>query len=388
MSYSLFFQNDTANQIAIPTGKIEKLILGNGEMIIGPGVPNRDYYKYIDQLDAFPSNTPDSVKFNPVAPGTRSVMARRAQMTPEDPEVSEADEVVQDIDGNTYRTIRIGSQTWMAENLRVTRYEDGTPIPLLTNGDEWTAAETGAMSLYDGTDNYGMLYNWYAMNDPRKLAPEGWHIPTDAEWMALESALGMPSYETDLSGTFRGEGIGGKLSGENQRWDRGALALDRQFAETAFKALPSGYRGYLNGSFSGWGSAAFFWTATTAERGSAWYRSLSYNHSGIYRDRASKQVGFAVRCIKDHEGYEEPDELASDTPDPFYNYSPNIVSRIDDAEIWRGMTTDMARLRLGEPERINRTEYDFTIYERWVYPDGKVLFFRSAVLQSWDDEEF
>ena len=96
---------------------------------------------------------------------------------------------VKDIDGNVYHTVTIGTQVWMVENLKVTKYRDGTPIPNKTDATEWGSLTTGAYCDYDNTVSnstiYGKLYNWYAVNDWRNIAPTGWHVPTDAEWTTL-----------------------------------------------------------------------------------------------------------------------------------------------------------------------------------------------------------
>ncbi|MBC8376889.1 MAG: fibrobacter succinogenes major paralogous domain-containing protein [FCB group bacterium] len=387
MFYSVFLQNDTCDQMAIPTEKIHRLVLGNGEEIIGPGVPNRRYYRYLDTFVEFPSGTPDSLRANRPAPGTVSVMGKRAALASDNPalDISEQRLDVVDVDGNTYRTIKIGSQTWMAENLRVTRYRDGTPIPLLAHNKDWTGAQTGAMAVYNQKDTYGLLYNWYAVTDPRGLAPDGWHIPSDAEWTALEQTLGMNVFEAQRTGAYRGNGVGGKLSGAREHWEHGELTEDHQFASTAFSALPGGFRGYLSGSFSGWGNSAFFWSSTAIHAGSAFYRSLNSKHSGVYRDHASKQVGLAIRCIKDLPEDDDKIYSAQRTADDPQGYAPSAMKGIVSATLWRGMTTERARRSLGEPEKINRTEYNFTIYERWVYRQGRTLFFESGQLNSWED---
>ncbi len=388
ISYTVFLQNETSNQMAIPTEIIDKLVLENGEKIIGPGVPNRRYHNYLETFDVFPSGIPDPSRAKQPAPGAVSVMGKQTEMEPNRPavEISEQNPDVVDIDGNTYRTIKIGSQTWMAENLRVTHYRDSTAIPLLMHNTDWTSAQTGAMALYKET--YGVLYNWYAVTDRRGLAPDGWHIPSDAEWTALEQTLGMSVFDAQRTGAYRGNGVGGKLSGVSEHWERGVLTEDQQFASTEFSALPGGFRGYLNGIFSGWGNSAFFWSSSAINAGSACYRSLNYKHSGVYRDHASKQVGLAIRCIQDLPGDDDEIYHTQGSEDDPQGYAPSVVNRIVNAKLWRGMTTEMARQSLGEPEKINRTEYNFTIYERWVYPQGKYLFFESGLLNSWEDESY
>lgn len=100
---------------------------------------------------------------------------------------------VKDIDGNVYHTIVIGTQTWMLENLKTTKYSNGDPIPNITDSLTWVSLETGAYCNYNNDENnsviYGRLYNWYSVNDSRKLAPVGWHVPNDSEWRTLTDFL-------------------------------------------------------------------------------------------------------------------------------------------------------------------------------------------------------
>jgi len=195
-------------------------------------------------------------------------------------------DTVTDIDGNTYLVIKIGEQWWMAENLKVTRYRNGDPIPNVTDKSAWAVLTTGACCSYENdpanAETYGHLYNWYAVNDSRGLAPEGWHIPGDAEWQTLVDHLG-------------GESVaGGKLK-ETAGWsspNRGATN------ESGFSALPGGYR-YGNGGFLAAGLTAHFWSSTENSRYSAWLRTLDVNHSEVYRNYNYKRYGFSVRCVRD-----------------------------------------------------------------------------------------
>ncbi|MBT5269507.1 MAG: hypothetical protein HOL70_08685, partial [Candidatus Marinimicrobia bacterium] len=111
-------------------------------------------------------------------------------------------ETVTDIDGNVYETVKIGDQIWMAENLKVTHYRDGSAITQVTDNTAWSNLSTEAYCIYDNNasnevDTYGALYNWYAVSDGRNIAPEGWHVPTDAEWKELEMYLGMSQPDVD-----------------------------------------------------------------------------------------------------------------------------------------------------------------------------------------------
>ena len=116
---------------------------------------------------------------------------------PEEPQTG----TLTDIDGNIYRTIKIGNQWWLAENLKVTHYRNGDGITYAPDASAWANLTVGGYSAYDNSPNnaatYGMLYNWYAVNDPRGLAPAGWHVPSDAEWKQKEMYLGMSQAEVE-----------------------------------------------------------------------------------------------------------------------------------------------------------------------------------------------
>ncbi len=196
---------------------------------------------------------------------------------------------VTDIDGNVYKTIKIGNQLWMAENLKVTHYRNGDPIPNVTDDDEWKDLSSGARCIYDNnTSNlsiYGRLYNWYAVNDSRGLAPEGWHIPTDEEWKELEMYLGTNE--------------GSKLAGNPALWKDGDLKNNNAFRESGFSALPGGYRNSYDGNFYDMGYSATFWSASEDYNVGAWYRYLSYHDSDITRSGYYKLGGFSVRCLRE-----------------------------------------------------------------------------------------
>jgi uncharacterized protein (TIGR02145 family) len=209
-----------------------------------------------------------------------------------------------DIDGNIYETIQIGDQLWMAENLKVTHYRDGTLIPTGYSYSEWSDAETGAYAVYENNedyyaDTYGYLYNWYAVGTGN-LAPEGWHVPTDEEWMELEMALGMSESEAQGTGD-RGTNQGSQLAGNADLWwwDN-ELEYNEAFGISGFNAIPSGYR-ISPGSFSNLGHHCYLWSSTVEDSGghSPWSRMLHYDSSGVNRATGGKNNGYSVRCIKD-----------------------------------------------------------------------------------------
>jgi len=206
---------------------------------------------------------------------------------------------VTDIDGNIYNTTTIGEQVWMAENLKVTHYRNGDAITNVTDNNKWFNVTTGAYCRYDNDgidiDTYGMLYNWYAVNENRNIAPEGWDIPTDAEWKQLEMYLGMSQTEVENI-EWRGTDEGGKLKVSGTTYwvspNEGATN------ESGLSALPGGYRHNEIGVFGDVGRGGYWWSSTEGDSTRAWHRHLGNAHTGIFRRDDEKQNGFSVRCIK------------------------------------------------------------------------------------------
>ena len=207
---------------------------------------------------------------------------------------------VTDIDGNVYQTIIIGTQEWMAENLKVTHYRDGTAIPTGHSNSVWGNLSTGAYCAYDNNesnaDTYGYLYNWYAVDDSRNIAPEGWHVPTDDEIKQLEMHLGMSQSEADDTG-YRGTNEGSKLAGRADIWIDGNLENNSEFGTSGFMALPGGYRDG-GGNYCGMGSSGDFWSSTGDSSYGAWDRGLGYYGSEVGRGSGDKRYGFSVRCLR------------------------------------------------------------------------------------------
>jgi uncharacterized protein (TIGR02145 family) len=206
---------------------------------------------------------------------------------------------VTDIDGNVYQTIKIGGQWWMVENLKVTHYRNGDPIPDVMDAGEWSALSTGAYCSYDNDEDhvstYGCLYNWYAVDDSRSIAPQGWHVPSDAEWKQLEKCLGMSQTEAD-SIYWRGTDEGGKLKeAGTAHWNSPNTGATN---ESGFTALPGGYR-YGYGTFNSIGYSGFFWSSTEYTGPDVWCRNLSCHYAGVHRYYDDKQSGFSVRCVRD-----------------------------------------------------------------------------------------
>jgi uncharacterized protein (TIGR02145 family) len=196
---------------------------------------------------------------------------------------------VTDIDGNVYRTVMIGGQVWMAENLRVTHYRNGDSIPNVTDNSAWGSLTGGAYCGYDGDSSnvaaYGLLYNWYAVVDTRNIAPAGWHVASDAEWQTLADSLGGNAL------------AGGKMKETGTaHWSTPNTGATN---ESGFTALPGGYRDYDGNSYS-IGYIGYFWSATEFNSNFAWYRYLFYDLADINRFDYGKVAGFSVRCVKDN----------------------------------------------------------------------------------------
>ncbi|MFO7575738.1 MAG: fibrobacter succinogenes major paralogous domain-containing protein [Bacteroidales bacterium] len=194
---------------------------------------------------------------------------------------------VTDIDGNNYKTIEIGTQVWMAENLKTETFSDGTAIDLVTDATGWSNLTTPGFAWYgNNSDVYGALYNWHTVNTG-KLCPNGWHVPGDGEWSILIEFLG-------------GEAIAGNKLKEAgiAHW----LSPNPVTAnESGFTALPGGFRN-SNGTYSNVRRYGYWWSSTERSASDAWARSVYYGYSNADRSSGSIKSGFSVRCIKDSPG--------------------------------------------------------------------------------------
>jgi uncharacterized protein (TIGR02145 family) len=216
---------------------------------------------------------------------------------------------VTDIDGNVYQTVKIGNQVWMAENLRVTKYNDSSAIALDTSTAAWASDTTPRYCFYEKTAdsirNYGVLYNWYVVSvlNTKKIAPPGWHVPTDAEWTTLEKFMVLNSYNWDgTKDTLQYNKIAKSLAAKAD-WSThtGAGAIGKDLStnnRSGFTALPSGCRG-SDGTFSGQNSNGGWWSTTEDDATRVWYRILNYGNDYLYRNYYYKSGGLSVRLVKD-----------------------------------------------------------------------------------------
>ena len=186
---------------------------------------------------------------------------------------------------NNLNTKKIGTQTWTTKNLDVTTYRNGDAIPQVQDAKAWENLRTGAWCYYENEtangSSYGKLYNWYAVNDPRGLAPAGYHIPTDAEWKILTDYLG-------------GESEAGTKMKSSSGWKNNGNGTNTN----GFAGLPGGYRGF-NGDFYYIGAGGYWWSSSEYFTSYALYRYLSFNSGYVDRFNSSKQNGFSVRCLRD-----------------------------------------------------------------------------------------
>lgn len=211
-----------------------------------------------------------------------------------------ASEGITDLDGKTYTPVTIGKQTWYKENLNVSKYSDGSPIPEVNDPTEWSTLTTGAWCYYDNDPSagevFGKLYNWYAVAGifdeaslsnvslRKKLAPQGCHIPSDSEWTALSNHLG--------------ENAGGKMKEEGtENWVETNSDITNS---SLFTGLPSGIC-IANGSFHFLTFHGYWWSSapTSLDNQTAWNRSLNYNSNILCRSYDNKKYGFSVRFLKD-----------------------------------------------------------------------------------------
>ena len=217
--------------------------------------------------------------------------------------------IVTDQDGNSYPYLTYGEQVWTVKNAEVVTYRDGTAIPQVTDYTEWENLTTGAWCYYDNDPNKGKLYNWYAVmgihdtdpNTPNKeFAPEGWHVPTDAEWTTLENHLIVNGYNYDQTTT--GNKIAKAMAsttGWNSSISAGAVGNDQRLNNSSdFNAFPEGYRDSV-GSFILEGGDAVFWSSTESNADNAWDRGLNVNGSNLNRYNDGKQSGISVRFVRE-----------------------------------------------------------------------------------------
>ncbi len=269
--------NATVTERGVVYATTQNPTTANTKVTIGTGTGS-----YSNTVSGLTANTTYYVRAYAINSQGTAYGAQESVTTP-----SASAQTVTDIEGNIYKTVTIGTQVWMAENLKTTKYNDGFNIPMVTDNSIWINLVTPAYCWYNNDltafkNTYGALYNWYTVNTG-KLCPTGWHIPSDTEWTSLTTYLGG---ESIASGKLKEEGTAHWLSpntGANN--------------ETGFSALPGGEREI--GGFTKVRERGNWWSSTEIGSASALYRVLKYNDNNLSRFNVGKTVGFSVRCVKD-----------------------------------------------------------------------------------------
>lgn len=204
---------------------------------------------------------------------------------------------VTDVEGNIYKTVIIGTEVWMAENLKVTKFNDNTDITLASVAAEWIALTGPGFCWYNNDPEfnkpvYGALYNWYAASSAN-ICPTGWHTATNDEYDAMEVSLGLAQADINIWG-WRGTDHGAKMK-NTTGWNAGENGTNT----SGFSGLPGGYRFHNDGQFNGQNTLAYWWTATEHDADRGWYRRLDGNNSAVYKASTDKNAGKAIRCVKD-----------------------------------------------------------------------------------------
>ena len=196
--------------------------------------------------------------------------------------------MVTDIDSNEYATVRIGNEYWMAENLKVTRYRDGSDIPHLIDDSLWQSANYGAYAFYNHADSleaiYGKLYNWFAVNDTRGLCPDGWHVPDTSEWNDMYRGLGL---QNEVGGYLKSRGI--------DLWDPPNTGATNT---SGFTGLPAGIRN-TSGGFVLERISAYWWSSTSTAFPFAKIYHIYYFNTNLFIQDFVNTYGLSVRCIQD-----------------------------------------------------------------------------------------
>ena len=227
-----------------------------------------------------------------LANGTSIIIPGLSAANPKSKPTSGYGSNITDVEGNSYKTVYIGTQQWLGENLKVSKYSDGTTIPNITDSTQWSQLSTGAWAYYNNSDSlgeiYGKLYNWYAVspttNGNKNVCPTGWHVPKDEEWTVLTDYLGGSSV------------AGGKMKeAGTASWN----SPNKDASNTSlFSALPGGYV-FVSGVYFLIGYDGNWWSSSENNIPNAWTINLTYWNGNIAKDNSGKKNGFSVRCIKD-----------------------------------------------------------------------------------------
>ncbi|HQK71916.1 MAG TPA: FISUMP domain-containing protein [Bacteroidales bacterium] len=293
-------------------------------------------------------------------------------------------EVVTDVEGNSYVTLIIGDQIWMAENLRTTKFADGTVIPEVKGKNAWKNRMKAAYCWYDNDTSYrkvtGALYNWYTVMATNMLCPKGWHVPTRSEWDILLNSMG--GYEK----------AGSKLKerGTAHWQDPNRDATD----ESGFTALPGGVRN-IGGLFSYYGIKGQWWTSDDTVKNLAWYQAMDFNNTAVNRFFTVKSEGMSIRCVK----YKIP-EVKSPPPDSVINPPPVVeepVYFVDPRDnrqyqivkigkqVWMAENLVATKFNDGTeiPEVVDKIEWTRLVTPAYCWYDNHEAYSKYGALYNW-----
>jgi uncharacterized protein (TIGR02145 family) len=254
----------------------DTLFVGNGEFVIIPGISEAN------PIDNGGGNTTTGTTLHTCgAANVHNPDLTYGSMT--------------DQEGNVYKTIVIGTQEWMAENLNTSVYRNGDAIPTNLDDATWAATTSGAWAYYNNDASYacpyGKLYNWFTCVDARGLCPVGWHVPSDAEWTVLTDFLGG---ESEAGGKMKSTGTIEAATGLWNGPNTGATNSD------GFSGVPTGLRHNTFGYYEQGGQYGYWWSLLEFDELNAWYRRLDYVNDNAFQDMGSnKRNGFSVRCLRD-----------------------------------------------------------------------------------------
>lgn len=273
------FEYDTTTAYGHSIKAASDTVVGNTSVLVSAGLSglkiNTKYHYRLKAVSSLGTAYGDDISF--------TTASEKANVILFNPDLTYGS--VSDNDGNTYKTIQIGSQIWMAENLKTTKFNDNTPVPFVTEVAIWSALAAPGYTWYNNDSiAYGALYNWYAVKTA-KLCPTGWHVPSDDEWTGLTTYLG-------------GDNIAGdkiKESGTLHWLSPNTTATN----ESGLTGLPGGYRTYI-GTFGNIKKIGYWWSSTSFNSVDAYYRFISSDYNQVVRSNSNQKGGFSVRCLKDN----------------------------------------------------------------------------------------
>jgi uncharacterized protein (TIGR02145 family) len=273
------FEYDTTTAYGHSINAASDTVIGNTSILVSVGLSglkvNTTYHYRLKAENSLGTAYGDDISFTTAAEKDNVILFN--------PDLTYGS--VSDNDGNIYKTIQMGSQTWMAENLRTTKFNDNTPIPFVTEVAIWSELTTSGFTWYNNDSiGYGALYNWYSVNTG-KLCPTGWHVPSDEEWTGLTTYFG--------GDTIAGDKI--KETGTLHWLSPNTGATN----ESGLTALPGGYRNYI-GSFRNIKKIGYWWSSTSFNTIDAYYRFISSDDDMVVKSNSNQKGGFSVRCLKDN----------------------------------------------------------------------------------------